>query len=128
MDVYVEEAPHETTSENRLQCYNDQGNENFDTGFSSSNLSSSGVVLQQTDHDVRGPVRGDNSTSRMGAVQQNASSVHDDTRTTYEAARTPRRIIEKDSRFRHSPKIIPKSIKTLSKSAMDYSFASEVIA
>lgn len=123
-DVYVEEALQETTSEHGLQCYNDQGNENFDTELSSSNLSSSGV-LQQTDHGVRGTVRGNSSTSKMDAGKQNASSVHGDTRTTYEAARTPRRIIEKDSRLRHSPKIIPKSIKTLSKSAMDYTFASE---
>jgi len=117
VDVYVEEALHETMSEHGLQCYDDQGNENFDTEFSSSNLSSSGV-LQQT--DVRGAVRGSSSTSKMDAGKKNAGSVHGDTRTTYEAARTPRRIIEKDSRLRHSPKIIPKSIKTLSKSAMDY--------
>lgn len=125
MDVYVEEAPHETMSEHGLQCYNDQGNGNFD---SSSNLSSSGGVLQQTNHDVRGPVCGDNSTSKMDAGQQNAGSVLDDTRKTHEAVRTPRRIIEKDSRLKHTPKIIPKSIKTLSKSSVDYTFASEVTA
>ncbi|ONM35839.1 TPX2 (targeting protein for Xklp2) protein family [Zea mays] len=125
VDVYVEEVPCETTSEHGLQCYNDQGNENFDTEFSSSNLSSSGGFLQQTDHDVRVPVRGDNSTSKLYAAPQNASSVHDGTRKTYEAARTPRRIIEKDSRLRHSPKIIPKSVKALSQSAMDYTFTSE---
>lgn len=125
VDVYVEEVPCETTSEHGLQCYNDQGNENFDTEFSSSNLSSSGGFLQQTDHDVRVLVHGDNSTSKLYAAPQNASSVHDGTRKTYEAARTPRRIIEKDSRLRHSPKIIPKSVKALSQSAMDYTFASE---
>ncbi|KAJ1286544.1 hypothetical protein BS78_03G360600 [Paspalum vaginatum] len=125
VDDYVEEAPQKTTSEHRLQCYNDQGSESIDAGFPSSILSSSAGVLQQADHDVRGPVRCDNSTSKMDAGQQNACSVNDDTRTAYEAARTPRRIIEKDSRLRHTPKIIPKSIKTVSKSAADYTFSSE---
>ncbi|XP_062207703.1 protein WVD2-like 7 isoform X2 [Phragmites australis] len=125
VDDYLEEAPHETTLEHGLQCYDDLGNENFNTEFSSSNISSSAGVLQQTDQDVRGAVCGDNSASKMDVGQQNACSGHDDTRTAYEAARTPRRFIEKDTRLRHTPKIIPKSIKTLSKSAMDYTFASE---
>ncbi|XP_062227839.1 uncharacterized protein LOC133926087 isoform X2 [Phragmites australis] len=125
VDDYVEEAPHETTSEHGLQCYDDQGNENFNTEFSSSNLSSSAGVLQKTNQDVRETVRNDNSTSKMDVGQQNACSGHDDTITAYEASRIPRRLVEKDSRLRHTPKIIPKSIKTLSKSALDYTFASE---
>ncbi|KAL6614045.1 hypothetical protein ACP70R_036315 [Stipagrostis hirtigluma subsp. patula] len=125
VDDFVEEAPHETTSENGLQCYNDQENENFNAEFSSSNLSSSAGVLQRTDQDLRGVVCGDNSASKMDVGQQNACSGHDGTRTAYEAARTPRRFIEKDSRLRHTPKIIPKSVKALSKSALDYTFASE---
>jgi hypothetical protein len=127
LDDYAEEAPHETTSEHRLQFYSDQGNENFNTEFSSSNLSSSAGVLQQTDHVVKEIVCGDNSASKMDVEQQIASSGHDDIRTAYEATRTPRRIIEKDSRLRNTPKMIPKSIKSLSKSAIDYTFASEVI-
>ncbi|KAF8664049.1 hypothetical protein HU200_054956 [Digitaria exilis] len=120
LDDYVEEAPHETMSEHGLQYYNDQGNENFNAEFSTSGLSSSAEVLHQVDQDVRGPVCGDNPASKMDVGQQDASSGHDSTRTTFEAARTPRRTIEKDSRLRHTPKIIPKSIRNLSKSAMDY--------
>ncbi|CAL4960103.1 unnamed protein product [Urochloa decumbens] len=125
VDDFAEEAPHETTSEHGLQCCDDQGHENVNTEFSSSNLSLSAGVLQQTDTDVRGTVCGDNSASKMDVRQQNTSSGHDDSRTAYEAMRTPRRIIEKDSRLRHTPKIIPKSIKNLSKSAVDYTFASK---
>jgi len=128
VDDYAEEAPQETMLEHGLQYYDDQGNKNFNKEFSSSNLSSSTGILQQTDHDVRGTVHGDISASKMDMGQQNTSSGHDDTRTAHEAARTPRRIIEKDSRLRHTPKIIPKSIKNLSRSAVDYTFASEVIA
>jgi hypothetical protein len=125
VDDYAEEAPHETILDHGLQYYDDQGNKICNTEFSSSNLSSSTGILQQTDHDVRGTAHGDISASKMDMGQQNASSGHDDTRTAYEAARTPRRIIEKDSRLRHTPKIIPKSIKNLSKSAVDYTFANE---
>jgi len=125
VDDYAEEAPQETMLEHGLQYYDDQGNKNFNKEFSSSNLSSSTGILQQTDHDVRGTVHGDISASKMDMGQQNTSSGHDDTRTAHEAARTPRRIIEKDSRLRHTPKIIPKSIKNLSRSAVDYTFASE---
>jgi len=128
VDDYAEEAHHETMLEHGLQYYDDQGNKNFNTDVSSSNLSLSTGILQQTDHDVRGTVHGDISASKMDMGQQNAISGHDDTRTAYEAVRTPRRIIEKDSRLRHTPKIIPKSIKNLSRSAVDYTFASEVIA
>ncbi|CAO2182115.1 unnamed protein product [Urochloa humidicola] len=127
VDDFAEEAPHETTSEHGQKYYDDQGHENVDTGFSSSNLSSSAGVLQQTDTDVRGTVCDDNSASKMDVRQQNTSSGsgNDGSRPAYEATRTPRRIIEKDSRLRHTPKIIPKSIKNLSKSAVDYTFASE---
>ncbi|XP_034595873.1 uncharacterized protein [Setaria viridis] len=125
LDDYAEEAPQETTSEHGLQYCGDQGNQNFNTEFSSSNLSLSARVLQHTDHDVKGTVCGDNSASKMDVGQQNTSSGHDDHRTAYEATRTPGRTIEKDSRLRHTPKMIPKSIRNLSKSAMDYTFASE---
>ncbi|KAL6840073.1 hypothetical protein ACP4OV_029883 [Aristida adscensionis] len=124
-DDFVEEAPHGTTSEHGLQSYNDQENEDFNAEFSSSNISSSAGILQQTDLDTRGTVCGNNSTSKMDVVQQSAASSRDGSRTAHEAARTPRRLIEKDPRLRHTPKIIPKSVKTLSKSAVDYTFASE---
>ncbi|TVU36263.1 hypothetical protein EJB05_18190 [Eragrostis curvula] len=121
---YMEGAAQETTSEHGLQCYDDQQNENFNTEFSSSNISSSAGALQQTDRDTRETVSGDNSR-KMDVEKQNAISGHGDTRRAYEAARTPRRFIEKDSRLRHTPKIIPKSVQSLSKSALDYTFSRE---
>ncbi|CAO1946822.1 unnamed protein product [Urochloa humidicola] len=124
VDDFAEEA-HETTSEHGLQYYDDHRHENVNMEFSSSNLSSAAGVLQQTNADVRGTVCGDNFASKMDVRQQNTSSGHDDSRMASEATRTPRRIIEKDSRLRHTPKIIPKSIKNLSKSVVDYTFASE---
>lgn len=129
VDEYVEQAAHETTSEQGLQCYDDHEDENLNTGFSSSNLPSSAGGLQQTDQDIRENVCGDNSDSadRMDIVQQNASSGADGLGAPYEAVRAPKRTIEKDSRLRYASKIIPKSVKTLSDTPLDRTSVSKVI-
>ncbi|KAK3162664.1 hypothetical protein QOZ80_1BG0092170 [Eleusine coracana subsp. coracana] len=110
VDDYMEGAAQETISEHGLQSCDDQQNDNFNTEFLSSNISVSAGALQQIDQDTRGAVSGDNSKSKMD-VKQNT--------------RTPRRLVEKDSRLRPTPKIIPRSVQFLSKSALDYTFARE---
>lgn len=112
VDDYMEGIAQETTSEHGLQYCDNQQNGNFNTEFSSSNISLSPGALQQIDQDTRETVSGDNSASKMSGEKQNA--------------RNPRRLVEKDSRLRHTSKIVPKSIQSLSKSALDYTFAHEV--
>ncbi|KAF0917693.1 hypothetical protein E2562_021197 [Oryza meyeriana var. granulata] len=116
VDDYVEQAAHETTSEQGLTCYDVHEDESFNAGFSASNLSSSAVVLQQGDQDAREDVHSDDSTDKM--EMQNAISGHG-LGTAYEDVRVPKRIIEKDSRLRYAPKIIPKSVKTSSDGSLD---------
>ncbi|EEC71914.1 hypothetical protein OsI_04699 [Oryza sativa Indica Group] len=118
VDDYVEQGAHETTSEQGLTCYDDHENENFNAEFSSSNISSSAVGLQQTGRDARENVHGDDSAGKMDLEQQNAISGHS-LGTAYEVVRAPKRIIEKDSRLRYAPKIVPKSVKTSSDSPLD---------
>jgi hypothetical protein len=126
VDNYSGGAAQETASKHGLQCCDDQQNENFNTEFSSSNISWSAGDLLPTDQDTRGTVSVDNPASKMDVEKHNTFSGHDDIRRANEAARTPRRLVEKDSRLRHTPKIIPRSIQSFSKSAVDYTFAREV--
>ncbi|XP_006645138.1 protein WVD2-like 7 [Oryza brachyantha] len=111
VDDYVEQAEHETTSDQGLTCYDDHEEENFNAESSSSNVSSSAVGLQQSNQDAREDVHTDDSTDKINSAKQNAISGHD-LGTTFEDVRVPKRIIEKDSRLRYAPKIIPKSVKT----------------
>lgn len=126
VDDYVEQGAHETTSEQGLTCYDDHENENFNAEFSSSNISSSAVGLQQTGRDARENVHGDDSAGKMDLEQQNAISGHS-LGTAYEVVRAPKRIIEKDSRLRYAPKIVPKSVKTSSDSPLDRTSVSKVM-
>ncbi|KAL5222439.1 hypothetical protein ABZP36_027152 [Zizania latifolia] len=123
---YVEQAAHETTSEQGLTFYDEYGHEdeNFNAEFSSSNLSSSAVALQQSDQDARENVCSDSSTDRIDLVQQNAISGRG-LGTAYEDVRVTQRIIEKGSRLRYAPKIIPKSVKTSSDVPLDHTSASK---
>uniref|UniRef100_A0A0D9V8P8 TPX2 C-terminal domain-containing protein n=1 Tax=Leersia perrieri TaxID=77586 RepID=A0A0D9V8P8_9ORYZ len=115
LDDYVEEAAHETTSEQGLTCYDDHEERNYNAEFALSNISSSVVGLQQSDQDTRENIHSDDSTDKMELVQHNAISGHGLGRTAYEDARVPKRIVEKDSsRLKYAPKIIPKSVKTSS--------------
>uniref|UniRef100_A0A0E0JRX5 TPX2 C-terminal domain-containing protein n=1 Tax=Oryza punctata TaxID=4537 RepID=A0A0E0JRX5_ORYPU len=118
IDDYVEQGAHETTSEQGLTCYGDHENENFNAEFSSSNISSSAVGLQQGGQDARENVHSDDLADKMDLGQQNAISGHS-LGTAYEDVRAPKRITEKDSRFRYAPKIVPKSVKTSSGSPLD---------
>jgi hypothetical protein len=126
VDDYMEGAAQETASEHGLQCCDDQQNANFNTEFSSSTISLSAGDLLQTDQGTRGTVSGDNSASKKDVEKKNVFSGHDDTRRAYEASRIARRLVEKESRLRHTPKIIPRSVQSLSKSALDYTYAREV--
>lgn len=114
---YMEQAKHETTSEQGMQFYHDHEDEDFHTEFSSSNIVSSDGTLQQTDQGTREDAQGDNSDS---ANIGNISSDHDSIGAAYENARAPKRITEKKPRLRYASKIIPKSIKTVSGSPLDH--------
>lgn len=113
---YVEEATHETTSEQGMQCYCDHEDEDFHTEVSSSNPVSAVGISQQTDKDTRENARGDKSES---VDTENASVLHDGLRTAYENAKAPKRIVEKDPRLRYASMIIPKSVKTIPGSPLD---------
>jgi hypothetical protein len=126
VDNYTGGAAQEIVSEHGLQCCDDQQNDNFNTDFPSSNISWSAGDLLPTNQDTRGTVSVDNSASKMDVEEHNTFSGHDDIRRANEAARTPRRLVEKDSRLRHTPKIIPRSIQSFSKSAVDCTLAREV--
>ncbi|KAG8054453.1 hypothetical protein GUJ93_ZPchr0001g31661 [Zizania palustris] len=110
---HVEQAAHDTAFEQGLPCCNDHEDENFNAECSSSNLSSSAVALQQSGQDARENACTDDPTDRMDLVQLNAISGHG-LETAYEDVKVTKRIIEKDSRLRYAPKIIPKSVKTSS--------------
>ncbi|KAL5229251.1 hypothetical protein ABZP36_017516 [Zizania latifolia] len=110
---YAEQAAHEPTFEQGLPCCDDHEDENFNAECSSSNLSSSAVALQQSDQDARENACSYDPTDRMDLVQPNAISSHG-LETAYEDVKVTKRIIEKDSRLRYAPMIIPKSVKTSS--------------
>ncbi|KAF7028567.1 hypothetical protein CFC21_040465 [Triticum aestivum] len=113
---YVEEAAHETTSEQGMQCYHDHEDEDFRNELSSSNLVSEVRISQQTDQDGRENALGDNSDS---ANVENAGLGHEGIGAAYENARVSRRNAEKDPRLRYASLIIPKSVKTVAGSTLD---------
>lgn len=113
---YVEEAAHEATSEQGMQCYHDHEDEDLRNELSSSNLVSEARISQQTDQDGRENALGDNSDS---ADVENAGFGHEGLGAAYENARAPRRNTEKDPRLRYDSMRIPKSVKTVAGSPLD---------
>jgi hypothetical protein len=124
-DDYVEQATHEATSDQGMQCYHDHEDEDFHTEFLSSNIASAAGISQQiTDKDARENAFGNNSDS---VDTENASFGHDGLGAAYENTKAPQRIIEKDPRLRYASMIIPKSVKTISGSPLDRASVSKVI-
>ncbi|KAE8809528.1 hypothetical protein D1007_13815 [Hordeum vulgare] len=113
---YVEEAAHETTSEQGMQCYHDHEDEDFRKELSSSDPVSEARISQQTDQNARENALGGNSDS---ADVENAGFGPDGIGAAYENARAPRRNAEKDPRLRYASMIIPKSVKTVAGSPLD---------
>ncbi|XP_047053544.1 protein WVD2-like 7 [Lolium rigidum] len=115
-DDYVEEATHETTSEQGMQCYHDHKDEDFHMEFSPSNVTSAARISQQTNKDTRENAGGDNSDP---VDTENASCGHASLGAAYGNAKAPKRIIDKDPRLRYASMIIPKSVKTIPGSPLD---------
>ncbi|CAM0883980.1 unnamed protein product [Alopecurus aequalis] len=118
---YMEEATHETTSEQGMQCYHDHEDEDFHMEFSSSNLVSAAGISQQTNKDTEN-ARGVNSDS---VDTENASFGHAGLGAAYENAEAPKRVIEKDPRLKYASMIIPKSVKTISGSPLEHTSVSK---
>jgi hypothetical protein len=123
-DDYVEEATHETTSEQGMQCYHHHEDEDFHMEFSSSNVTSAARISQQTDKDTRENAGGDNSDP---VDTDNASFGHANLGAAYGNAKAPKRINDKDPRLRYASMIIPKSVKTIPSSPLDRTSVSKVI-